>query len=164
MIVSLIVAASRNGVIGRNNDLPWRLPNDLKFFKRTTMGKPIIMGRKTHESIGRALPGRRNLVITRNPEYRSKGVEIFGSLGDALKACLEEEEVCIIGGGSIYREAFDLDLVDRLYLTRVEAEIEGDTYFNAPEGKEWREVSRESYPADEKHAYPYTFLTLEKGA
>lgn len=162
MIVSALVAAARNGVIGRDNQLPWRLPNDLKFFKRMTLGKPIIMGRKTHESIGRALPGRRNLVITRNPEYRSEGGEVFGSLVDALKACMEEVEVCIIGGASIYNQAFELDLVDKLYLTRVEADVEGDTFFTVPTGIEWAETDREAHPADKKHAYPYTFITLEK--
>lgn len=164
MIVSVIVACAQNGVIGNKNQLPWRLPNDLKFFKKTTMGKPIIMGRKTHESIGRALPGRRNLVITRNPEYQSKGVEVFGSLGDAIKSCLQEEEVCIIGGGTIYREAFELDLAHRLYLTMVEAEVEGDTFFEVPTGTEWVEKSRESHPADEKHAYPYSFIIRDKQA
>jgi len=162
MIISLIVAVAQNGVIGKDNDLPWRLPNDLKFFKRTTMGKPIIMGRKTFESIGRPLPGRRNVVITRNTEYTAAGIELHHNLGDALKACVGEEEVCIIGGGSIYQKALDLDMVERIYLTRVMAEVEGDTTFELPEAPNWVEVSRELHPADEKHAFPYAFILLEK--
>lgn len=162
MIVSVIVACARNGVIGQNNQLPWRLPNDLKHFKKLTHGHPVIMGRKTHESIGRPLPGRRNIVVSRNPEYSSEGVEVFGSMGEAMKACLGVDEVYIIGGGSIYQKAFDLDLVDRLYLTIVESEVEGDTIFNWPRGREWMKVKEEKFSADEKHDHPYTFITLEK--
>ena len=162
MNVSIVVACARNGVIGRNNQLPWRLPNDLRHFKKMTLGKPVIMGRKTHESIGMVLKGRRNLVVSRNPEYKSEGTEVYSSLGDALKACVGEEEVCIIGGGTVYQKAFDLDLVTRIYLTRVEAEVEGDTVFNVPTGHEWVESSREMHQADEKHPYDYSFITLEK--
>jgi len=129
MKISLIVAVSRNGVIGRDNQLPWHLPEDLKYFKSVTMGKPILMGRKTYDSIGRPLPGRTNIVITRDPDWRADGVEVAGSLQGAMtlaeQACASAgaEEIMVIGGEQIYR--MTLPVADRLYLTQVDAEVEG---------------------------------------
>ena len=135
MQLSLIVAAARNGVIGRNNALPWHLPEDLKYFKRVTMGKPILMGRKTFESIGRALPGRSNLVITRNGEWQAEGVQVVRSLEAALSLAEDialidgVDELMVIGGAQIYAEA--LPRSERIYLTEVDADVEGDAYLPA---------------------------------
>lgn len=162
MRVSIVVAAAQNGVIGKDGDLPWRLPADLRFFKKLTMGHPLIMGRKTHESIGRPLPGRRNLVVTRNPAYQAEGCEIFLSLGEALKACIGLDEVFVVGGGSIYEKAFELDMIDRIYLTEVHAEVEGDTFFKIPSDKLWRRVEENYHDADEKNTIPWSFVTLDR--
>lgn len=147
-------------MIGRNNDLPWRLPNDLKRFKTITMGKPILMGRKTWESIGRPLPGRRNIVITRNPAYVAEGAEVARSLDAALALVADAGEAMIIGGAGLYKDA--LSKADRLYRTEVHAEIEGDTYFPSINSSDWSETMREDCPADERHAYPYSFVTLDR--
>jgi dihydrofolate reductase len=159
MIVSLVVAVSENGVIGKENQLPWRLPSDLRFFKQLTTGHVVIMGRKTFESIGKPLPNRRNLVISRNVDFGAEGVEVFQNIGDALKSCLGEDEVFIIGGATIYTKAFDLDLVDRIYMTVVHAEFDGDTHFQIPGGKSWLIDHSERHPADEKNPYAHTFIT-----
>lgn len=142
----LIVARARNGVIGRDNQLPWHLSEDLKFFKRTTMGAPVIMGRKTHESIGRPLPGRRNLVVTRDPSRRFDGCETVGGLDEALALCDQAStpEAFLIGGAELYRQG--IDRADALVVTEVDADVEGDATFAAPDPTQWREVSRE-YPA-----------------
>jgi dihydrofolate reductase len=159
MICSVVVAVSENGVIGRNNQLPWRLPSDLGHFKRLTTGHAVVMGRKTYESIGKPLPHRRNIVVSRNAEFQAMGVEVVSSLGDALKACIGEEEVFIIGGASIYGKAFALDIVDRIYLTIVHSDFEGDTHFEVPDGKHWLVIHSEHHPSDDRNAYAHTFLT-----
>lgn len=154
-----IVAHDLNLAIGGGNDLLWHLPNDLKFFKEKTRGFPIIMGRKTFDSLGRPLPGRRNMVVTRQPNWSAEGVEVFATVEDAL-AALEGADGFIVGGGEIYRLA--LPLVDVLYVTLVHTEISGaDTWF--PEYRDrFTEVAREDHPADERHAFPYSFVTLNK--
>ena len=160
MIKSLVVARARNGVIGRNNQLPWRLPADLAYFKRVTLGRPVIMGRRTWESIGRPLPGRHNSVVTRNPGYRAEGATVASSLEEALRAAGDVEEACIIGGTSLFAEA--LPIADRIHLTEVDAEVEGDTWFPPFDRSEWveREVARQA--RDERHEYPFSILVLEK--
>ncbi|MEY4650128.1 MAG: hypothetical protein RJA06_201 [Bacteroidota bacterium] len=154
-----IVAHDQNRLIGGGNDLLWHLPNDLKYFKERTRGFPIIMGRKTFDSLGRPLPGRRNMVITRQADWTAEGVEVFGSLEDAL-AALNGADAFIVGGGEIYRVA--LPSVDLLYVTEVHAAIDGgDTWFpNYSEG--FTETAREDHPADDRHAYAYSFVTLTR--
>jgi dihydrofolate reductase len=161
LMISLIVAASENNVIGRDNAIPWRLPDDWKNFKETTMGCPLIMGRKTFESIGRPLPGRRNIIVTRQRELKIEGCDVVGSLEEAIDLAKSESprEIFIGGGEEIYRLA--LPLADRVYLTRVHTTIDGTVHF--PElGEEWKEMDRRGHPADEKHPYAFTFLTFEK--
>lgn len=159
-MISLIAAMARNRIIGKDNDMPWHLPADLAHFKRVTMGKPVIMGRRTYESIGFPLPGRKNVVITRNAEYAPEGVVVVGSVEAALAEVSDAEEVMIIGGGQLYREM--LPHADRLYLTQIQADIEGDTEFPDYTVFEWNEIGREVYEADEKNAYDLEFVTLEK--
>lgn len=160
MSLSLIVALARNRVIGRAGRLPWRLPEDLKFFRRMTVGKPVLMGRRTFESIGRPLPERQNIVLSRDPAYRAEGCQVVQSLGAALAVASPATEVMVIGGAMLY--ARTLPQAERLYLTLVEAEVAGDVYFPAFDWRAWREDWREEHPADERHAYPYTFLRLER--
>jgi dihydrofolate reductase len=162
MKISLIVAASENNVIGRNNDLPWKLPDDMKFFVRTTKGHHILMGRKNLESFGKLLPKRTNIVLTRDKNYEFEGAEIFHDLEAAIQFAKErgEEELMIIGGGEIYKQA--LPFTDRIYLTRIHTEIEGDTYFPDFDQSDWKVVSKEYHPKDEKHNYDFTFYTFEK--
>lgn len=159
-MLSLIVAVARNGVIGRQGELPWHLPLDLAHFKRTTLGKPIIMGRKTHASIGRALPERENIVVTRNPELVAPGCRIAKSLDHALAECVEAEEKVVIGGASLYAEA--LPRADLLYLTRVHADVSGDTFFPELDPSEWRELSEQDFGADARHAHAFTIATLAR--
>ena len=160
MILSLVVAMSENKVIGRDGDLPWRLPNDLKHFKQVTMGKPIIMGRKTWESLDvKPLPGRRNIVVTRNAGYEAEGAETSDSLESALTLVAGESEVMVIGGAELFATA--LDTATRLHLTEVHAEIEGDTYFPDFDRSLWRETSREAHDV-ESDTPAYSFLFLEK--
>lgn len=158
--ISLVVAISKNNGIGKNNQLLWHLPNDLKFFKRTTSGHTVIMGRKTYESIGKALPNRRNIVITRQLDFHPENVEVVNSLEQALQACQSNEEVFIIGGAEIYKQT--LPLADRLYLTKVNVELEADAFFPTIQLDEWNIVEHESHIADEKHAYDYEFFILER--
>ena len=162
MIISLIVAMDRNRLIGNNNQLPWHLPADLAHFKQVTMGKPIIMGRKTYESIGRPLPGRTNIVLTRDQGYQADGIVLSGSLKKAIDRAASEgaEEVMIIGGSNIYEQA--LDLSGRLYLTLVDAEFEGDAWFPEIDMEKWREFSSEAHSADEKNPVDYRFMIFEK--
>ncbi len=167
MIVSLIVAVAENRVIGKDNDLIWSLPEDMRHFKRTTAGKLIITGRKNYESIParfRPLPNRINYVLTRNSEYQADGCELFSSLTDALSAAKETglEEIFIIGGGQIYKEAVENDLVDRLYITHVRSNFEGDTFFPEIDWSKWETKFSEEFPADEKHAVPFTISTYFK--
>ncbi len=161
MRLSLILAKSRNHVIGDKGQIPWRLPNDMKFFRRVTMGKPIIMGRKTFESIGKPLPGRQNIVITGDATYVAPdGVVVVTDLDSALWAAANVDEVMIIGGAQIYRLA--LPTADRIYLTEIDADIDGDTKFEFELGDSFEETSREEYPSDAKHAYPYSFVVLDR--
>jgi len=162
MKISLIVAVSQNNVIGRDNQLPWHLPEDLQYFKAVTMGKPLIMGRKTFESIGRPLPGRANIVITRNPDWTAEGVEIVADI-EAAFACAQNacsvsggDEVMVIGGEQIYRSC--LARSDRLYLTRVEARVEGDAFFPKLDEDDWQQVAEKMPEKVEKHAYRFLIL------
>ena len=160
MRISLIVAMAENRVIGRDNQLPWRIPEDLKHFKALTMGKPIIMGRKTYESIGRPLPGRDNIVITGDTLYRAEGCQVVHSIEEALRSVGAAEEAMIIGGAALYRQT--LQDADRLYLTLVKAQPEGDTWFPKIEPQEWREIRREVHRADESNEYDYDFVVLDR--
>lgn len=160
MKISLVVAMSENRVIGRDNGLPWRLSGDLRYFKAVTMGKPIVMGRKTYESIGRPLPGRRNIVLTRDPAYRAPGCEVCPDLEQALALVGDVPEVMIIGGGALY--AATLDRADRIYLTEVHATVEGDTWFPALDASRWKECSRERHEGDEGDGLAYSFVVLER--
>lgn len=162
MNLSIIVACSKNRVIGRDLQLPWRLPDDLQRFKALTLGHPVIMGRKTLDSIGRPLPGRQNIVITRQQGYCPEGVKVVHSLEQALSDCRSASEVFIIGGGEIYQLA--LPQVRRIYLTWVDVEIEGDAFFPDWSQENFVQVSEETHPVDEKHAFPFKFLILEKRA
>jgi dihydrofolate reductase len=158
-LVSLIVAMAQNGVIGRDNALPWRLPEDLKRFKAFTLGKTLLMGRKTYESIGRPLPGRTNLVLTRDRGFLAPGVVVVHSVEEAL-AHAADNELVAIGGAEIYRLV--LPFARRLYLTHVHADVPGDTYFPDFDPTQWADVEWRMHPADEQHAYPLTFVTLER--
>lgn len=166
MRLAMIVAQSENRVIGTNNKLPWYLPEDLKYFKRVTLGKPIIMGRKTFESIGRPLPGRPNIVITRDPEWSHPGVRVVHSLdaglelGESLALIDGVEEAVVIGGAEIY--ALCLPRANRLYLTQVHASINGDAFFPELSEREWRELGREDFAAIEPNPYDYSFIVLER--
>lgn len=160
MRVTIIAAVAANGVIGRDNALPWRLPEDLRRFKRLTTGHVVVMGRKTFESLGRPLPGRRNIVVSRNPQYRPAGAEVAADLFAALRLAADEAEVFVIGGGEVFREA--LRLADRLELTLVEAEVEGDTTFPPVDEAEWSLAAESTHPADAGHAYACTFRTYER--
>lgn len=159
-MISLIVAASTNNIIGVAGDLPWHLSDDLKRFKALTMGKPIVMGRKTFASIGRALPGRQNIVITTQAEFVAAGCDIVSSPAAAIAAAAAAEEVMIIGGGEIYR--LFLPLADRIYLTRVEVVLEGDTVFPAIDESGWLETARNEYSADGSNDYNFTILTYSR--
>lgn len=169
MIVSLIVAAAENGVIGKDNKLPWQLPDDLKRFKEITKGSVIIMGRKTYESIGRPLPERRNIVLSSKMQP-TDGIEVASDI-DALLSMLdtslpEDEEVFIIGGSDLFNQwledRFTPIVAQRVYLTRVHAEIEGDSVFPDLDGDQWVEVEQIEHPADDKHAHAFTFLTYDR--
>jgi dihydrofolate reductase len=166
MRIAIMVAAADNGVIGRNNALPWHLPGDLQYFKRVTLGKPVIMGRKTFDSMGRPLPGRTNIVISRNPAYRAEGAKVVPSLQRALLLAEEValidgvEEVVVIGGADIYRLA--LPLAGRLYITEVHAKIEGDTHFPPVDWGEWCESARERHQAEGPNPYDYSFVIYER--
>ncbi|WP_104025956.1 type 3 dihydrofolate reductase [Vibrio jasicida] len=159
MIISMIAAMADNRIIGKDNQMPWHLPADFAWFKRCTMCKPVVMGRKTYESIGRPLPGRLNIVISRDTSLSIEGVTTVTSIEQALEVAGDSEEVMIIGGGAIY--AACLAIANKLYVTHIEAEIEGDTQF--PDwGNEFKETYSEAYQADEKNAYNMRFTVLEK--
>lgn len=159
-IVSLIVAADERGGIGRDGGLPWHLPDDLKRFKSLTMGKPIVMGRRTWDSIGRPLPGRRSLVVSRQRGLEIPGAEVANSLEDALNIAGDVPEVCIIGGSELYRAA--LPRADLVHLTRVHATVAADTFLPPLDPADWEQVSCERYPADERHAHAVSFITLRR--
>lgn len=161
MKLSAVVAASENDVIGRGNALPWHLPADLAHFKRLTMGKPILMGRRTYESIGRPLPNRRNIVLSRSG-FTAPGVDTVGSLQQARLLVAGEPELVNIGGAEIFRLAFAE--TDVIHLTRVHCTVDGDTFLPALPAGQWREVAREERGADEKNAWPMSFITLERVA
>ena len=159
MTITLIVAVADTGVIGRNNTLPWHLPEDLKRFKRLTMGKPVVMGRKTFESIGKPLPGRQNIVLTREPNYRREGVTVVHDLAAVLHAAGDAAEIMIIGGSDVFR--LFLPHASRVHLTRVHGDIEGDVMWPALDDT-WSLTGREAYAADERHAHAMTFEVWEK--
>jgi dihydrofolate reductase len=162
MIISLIVAASENNAIGKNNQLLWHLPNDLKFFKNTTWAMVVVMGRKTYESVNRPLPGRVNIVITRQAGWNADGVTVAKDLQDALKKAAETncKEAFIIGGGEIYKWA--MPVADKIYITRVHAQLEGDTLFPVIDETKWALASNEDFEKDEKHQYDYSFQVWDK--
>lgn len=149
----------RRGLIGRDGQLPWRLPEDLKFFRRSTLGKTVLMGRKTWDSLGKPLDGRDNWVLSRDPSFQPAGARVFGDLDDAL-AAHDDGELMVIGGAALFEAT--LPLAQRIYLTRVDAELEGDTWFPVTDFPAFREVSRDDRPADARHAWPYCFLVLER--
>ena len=157
---SLVVAVARNGVIGRNNALPWKLPADLAHFKKVTMGHPIVMGRRTYESIGRPLPGRKNIVVTHNRAYEAPGCTVVSSLDEAWNAAGDAEEVCVIGGTTLFAET--LPIADVIHLTEVEAAVDGDTFMPAFDRRQWSEREVARHPADERNAYPIRILELER--
>jgi dihydrofolate reductase len=159
MQIAAVVAMSENRVIGRQNKLPWHLPADLHHFKTITMGKPILMGRKTYESIGRPLPGRRNIIITRDPAFQAPGCVIVNSIESAVTAAVDcDMEIFIIGGALLYEQF--LPRIQRIYMTVIHAEIEGDAFFPELNEQEWQETERTSYSADEKNNFAYSFVTL----
>lgn len=162
MIVSIIVAASKNNAIGKDNELLWHMPADLKFFRKTTSGHPVIMGRKTFQSVGQALPKRRNIVITRQANFQAENIEVVGSLDEALAACeTEKDEVFIVGGAQIYEQA--IPLTDKVYLTRIHHEFEdADTFFPDLNDDEWQLEEVEHHESDEKNPYDYSFLLYSK--
>jgi len=165
-ILSMIVATADNNIIGKDNDMPWHLPADLAYFKKVTLGKPIIMGRKTYESIGRPLPGRRNIVISRDKSYAAAGIDTVTSVEQALalvdgsNGCDAVDEIMVIGGGAIY--AHCLPKADRLYITHIKADIDGDTQFPDYKDGGWKKVASELRESDEKNAYQLDFSVYEK--
>ena len=162
-MISFIVAMDENQVIGKNNQLPWHLPEDLKFFKRVTMGHPIAMGRKTHESIGRILPGRENIIITRQHDYRCEDGTVFYQIGDFIEYCRgRNDEIFVIGGAEIFRET--LPFADRLYITLIHEQFEGDTFFPELKEEDWMLVSSEHGIKDEKNPYDYEFQIYHRNA
>jgi dihydrofolate reductase len=158
--VTLILARARNGVIGASGGLPWRLPEDLAFFKRTTMGHPIVMGRRTWESIGRPLPGRRSVVVTRDRGFVAAGAEVVHSLDEAIERCAGTDEIFVIGGAQLYAEA--LSRAVRLLLTELDADFEGDTVLPAAAADEWTEVSRERHPPSDARPYAFDFVDYRR--
>lgn len=161
-VVSLIVAASTNNAIGKNNQLLWHLPQDLRFFKNTTWGFPVVMGRKTFESVNKPLPGRTNIVVTSNPVWQAENVVSALNLEEGLKKAGEtnSNQIFIIGGGEIYKQA--MEIADNIYLTRVHTEIDGDVFFPVIDKTKWELISYRDYDADEKHAYDYSFQFWKK--
>jgi dihydrofolate reductase len=159
--VAIVAAVAENGIIGREGALPWNLPDDLRHFKAVTMGKPILMGRRTFDSIGRPLPGRRNLVLTRSRLRAPDGVEYVHTFEQAVALSTAETELCVIGGAEIY--ALALPHARRIYLTRVQAHVAGDVRFPLQDLGGWRELERSEHAADERHAYAMVFVTLERG-
>lgn len=161
--IAYVVAMDDNRLIGRDNDLPWRLPDDMRWFREKTMGKPCVLGRKTYDSLParfRPLPGRLNIVVTRNREYEAPGAVVVHSVEDGLTAAGDAEEIIIVGGADLFRRL--LPVVDRLYLTRVHGTSVGDVYFPEYDPAEWRETYRQEHPADEHHAMPFTWLILDR--
>ena len=162
MLISIIVAVSKNGVIGKDNQLIWRLPDDLKRFKKLTTGHPIIMGRKTFDSIGKPLPGRTSIVVSRNPDFKMDGVVVTNSLDSAFDYAdkLDVDEVFVIGGGELYNQA--QTFANKLYITEVETTIDGDTYFKIEQPKNWLETERTVHEADDRHEFAFNFVDYER--
>ncbi len=160
MRINIVVAISNNGIIGRDGGLPWRIPADLKQFKAVTMGHPLIMGRRTHESIGRVLPGRLNIVVSQQPQRIHPGCEIAESFDAALACAGDAAEVMVVGGARLYAAA--IDMARRIYLTEVHVDIEGDTVFPQIDWSEWQELSRYRYRADADNEYDYSFVTFDR--
>lgn len=161
-MISLIAAMGPNRVIGRDNQLPWRLPADLRRFRSITLGKPILMGRLTHESLGRPLPQRENVVLTSDPDYRAEGCTVLTSLEVCMRRYAHVPELMVIGGATLYAQM--LPEAARMYLTLVEGDFQGDTFFPEYPAEEWQETARESFEADERNPCPYTFAVLERVA
>jgi dihydrofolate reductase len=157
---ALVVAVASNGVIGRDNQLPWKLPDDMSYFKLVTMGHPIVMGRRTYESIGKPLPGRENIVVTHNRGFQAPGCCVVASLEEAWKAAGQVAEISIIGGTSLFEET--LPIAERIHLTEVQAEVPGDTFFPRFDRTQWRETEIAQHPADAKHPYPFRIVVLDR--
>lgn len=151
---------SENRVIGQHNQLPWHLPADLKHFKRTTMGKPVVMGRKTFESIGRPLPGRTNIIVTRNPRFQQNNCIVVHSIEDAIDAVKTTDELMVIGGASFYEQS--IPLADRMYLTLIRHTFPGDAFFPRYQKDDWLEIERSDHDADDTNPYPYSFIVMER--
>ena len=161
MVISMIAAMTRDRVIGINNSLPWKLPADMQWFRQQTMGKPIIMGRKTFESFGaKPLPGRKNIIITRDQNYKVEGCDVVHSIDEALTLANSAEEVMVIGGAELYRQV--LSDTDTIYLTRIHEAFEGDTRFPEIHNTEWHQVERIDHEADEKNSHDYSFIRLDR--
>ncbi len=160
MRLSIIVAMDDNQLIGRDNALPWRLPADLGYFKKTTTGKTVLMGRKTYESIGKPLPNRRNVIVSRNSEFKAEGCEIVDSIDAALNLAKNDNEVMVMGGASFYEQM--LPSADRLYITRIDGKYDGDAHFPKFDIEEFIEVSRESHSPDDKNPHTYHFTILDR--
>lgn len=160
MIVSILVAKSKNDVIGKNNQLPWHLPADLKHFKNLTMGHHMIMGRKTFESIGKSLPGRTSVIITRQKDYKVPGCIVVNNIEDALKACVNDDEVFIIGGGEIFKET--MNTADKIYLTEIGEEFEGDVFLPKIDLLKWKLTQKQTFKPDEQNKYSYCFCEYER--
>ena len=156
--IAFVVARDRRGVIGKGGKLPWRLPDDMKHVRALTIGKPLIMGRRTYESIGRPLPDRTNIVLTRDPTFNAEGVKIARTPDEALKLAGDAPEIIVFGGAEVFQQF--MPMTDRIYLTEVEADVGGDTYF-VPEG-EWKVIESEQHEADARHPYAFRFITLER--
>lgn len=157
--IAFVVALDRNRVIGKDGGLPWRLPDDMRRVRELTMGKPLIMGRRTYDSIGRALPGRTNIVLTRDPGFHAEGVLIARTPEEALRLAGDAPEVIVFGGAQVFKEF--LPMTERIYLTQVDAEVEGDTYFDFGPG-DWRVLANERHEADARHKFGFNFLTIER--
>jgi dihydrofolate reductase len=157
--IAFVVAFDRKKVIGKDGRLPWRLPDDMKHVRELTIGKPLIMGRRTYDSIGRPLPQRTSIVLTRDPAFRPEGVIVARTPDEALAIADGAPEVIIFGGAEVFRHF--LPIADRIYLTEVDADVGGDTYFDFA-GTDWKELENTAHPADERHAYPFHFITLER--
>lgn len=159
---SIIVALAKNNVIGADNKLIWHLPADLKHFKNTTMGHTLIMGRKTYVSIGRPLPGRRTIVVSKNPNFTGEGFEVAKSLEEAFEVAGDSSKIFIVGGAQIYKQSINLPDVNTLYVTEVDASFEGDSYFPKIDKRKWKLIDRTSHKADEKNPYNYSFVTYQR--